>query len=119
MPNWRAVALLLLMLSRPIIGEVRFGMHVEKLASPRDFRLVGLDGNRFAVLERESVSVACIVYGGPQRHFVEVKLANRSGSPLLLDRRFVTIDGGDSVVPTNTLTVAAVIRESANMPPSR
>jgi hypothetical protein len=56
---------------------------------------VGLDGNRFAVLERESVSVACIMYGGPQRHFVEIKLANRSGSPLLLDRRFVTIDAGD------------------------
>src|ERR1035437_1961428 len=119
MLNWRAAALLLSMLSRPMIGEVRFGMQVEKLASPKEFRLANLDGNRFAVLERESSSVSCIMYGGPQRHFVEVKIANRSSSPIVLDRRFVTIDPGESVVPAEALAVAAEVRDRANIPPSR
>jgi len=102
-----------------MIGEVRFGMPVEKLVSPGEFRLADLDGNRFAVIERDSFSVACIAYGGPQRYFFEVKVANRSNSSLVLDRRFVTIDPSDSVVRADTLAVAGEIEDAANRPRSR
>jgi hypothetical protein len=115
----RRAAALVLLLSGRIYGEARFGLRVEKPADPKGFFFAELDGNRFAVLERPSSSVACILYGGPRRYFVEVKLSNRSRSALVLDSHFVTIDPGDSVVPADTRAVSTQIRDGANTPPIR
>jgi len=120
MRAWTCAILGPLLLPVIALGELRFGLPVEKLAEPAEFGTVQLDGNRFAVLDRGPLRLACIVYGTLQRRFIEVKVSNLAAAPLTLEENFVRIvEAGDSTVPVNTLAVASSIKESATMPAGR
>jgi hypothetical protein len=102
------------------LGQLRFGFPVEKLAQPAEFGRVQLDGNGFAVLDRGSIRLACIVYGTIQRRFVEINVSNLAPVPLSLEANFVRIaEAGDSTVPVNTLSVASSIVQGATTPAVR
>lgn len=101
-------------------AETRFGLPVAALEKPKRLRAVELTGNKFALAQKGDLAVAAVVYGGPERYFVDVAVSNRRTSAVTLADDFVRFHKNGSSVPyRDTLAVAAQLRDVAARPAPR
>lgn len=107
------LALVFLSIAGMTMGETRFGRPVVKLANPKDFEFVNLEDNRFAVLRKNGISIACITYRESQQYYVEVAVTNESDRPIELAKDFVQLKANSAAAPLDTLNVAAAVQKSA------
>jgi RecA-family ATPase len=107
------LALAFLSIAGMAMGETRFGRPVVKLANPKDFEFVNLEDNRFPVLRKNGISVACITYRESQQYYVEVAVTNESDRPIELAKDFVQFKSNLNIASLDTLAVAAAVQKSA------
>jgi len=109
----RMFALAFLSVAGLAMGETRFGRPVVKLLNPKDFEFINLEDNRFPVLHKEGVAVACLTYRELQRYYVEVAVTNESDRPIELKKDFVQFKSNFTIVSLDTLAAAADVQKSA------
>jgi len=119
------LALVTVLAGLEAFGESRFGRRVVKLANPKQYGSVKMDGNQYALLAGERAAVACIVYRGTQYYYVETAVLNRGEVALELDKDFVVLQKpGHIVVRADPVFVAANLLAEAmaagvSLPPPR
>jgi hypothetical protein len=106
-------SLALLLLAGNATAETRFGRPVVKLANPKEFESVQLEENRFAMLRKNAIEVACITYRESQRYYVEVAVTNHSAGPIDLAKDFVQFKANVNVIPIDTIAAASEAQKQA------
>lgn len=110
MADIRPLLVALILSALPLSAEYRFGLKVAqaKLSASQFFSKI--DGNQFVNVKGDDYLASTIVYGGPQRYFVEVKITNEGMSKMEFDRRFVTMLPSENILSLSTEITAAEIQ---------
>jgi hypothetical protein len=100
-----------------VSAESRYGQPVANLENPKTFRFLDLTNNKFVIAEKYGVLVATVVYGGPQRYFVDVAVSNRGSQTFKLVEDFVRFHkNGTAVAFLDTRVVAAELQKALDQP---
>ena len=101
------LALFLLLITGAAYGEERFGRPVIKVKDAKEYQFEKLDDVEYPSLSNDRVRVSCLVYRGIEHYYVEVKVTNKTSSPVPLPLSFVTFDKpGFTLFRTDTMMAA-------------